>query len=156
MFDCQWVALSVVECRVAVYSKMSQNGFSNWCVILVLSLYTGFLKIQVIQTPNISTFSTRKHPLGSPSFLYPRGSFHSTGDGRQLGESTTVCVLDELIKAYPQRLRVVPYTVHRPHFPGRVLRCCQGLHACAQGGSSVTQGPLLPSQRYSSHTPKVK
>jgi len=59
-----------------------------------------------MQTPNMSTFSTRRYPLGSSSFLYPFDSFHSTGDGRQLAESTTTCVLDELIKAYPQRLEL--------------------------------------------------
>ena len=58
-----------------------------------------------MQTPNMSTFSTRRYPLGSSLFL-SRDSFHSTGDGRQLAESTTTCVLDELIKAYPQRLEL--------------------------------------------------
>ena len=51
------------------------------------------------------TFSTRRYPLGSSSFLYP-DSFHSTEDDRQLAESTTTCVLDGLIKAYPQRLEL--------------------------------------------------
>jgi len=52
------------------------------------------------QTPNISTFSTRRYPLGSSSFLYPCDSSPSTGDDRQLAESTAACILDELIKAF--------------------------------------------------------
>ena len=59
-----------------------------------------------MQMPNMSISSMRRYPLGSSSFFCPCGRFHSSGDGRQLAESTTTCVLDELIKAYPQRLEL--------------------------------------------------
>src|SRR5487761_1141699 len=59
-----------------------------------------------MQTPSMSTFSTKRYPLGSSFFLHPLPEFHSTGKGRQLAESTTTCVLDELIKAHPQRLEL--------------------------------------------------
>jgi len=49
-------------------------------------------------------FSTRRYPLGSSSFLYPCDNFHSTGCGRQPAEYAMTCILDELIKAHPQRL----------------------------------------------------
>ena len=48
------------------------------------------------------SFSTRRYPLGSSSFLYPRDGFPPTGDDRQLADSITICILDELIMAYPQ------------------------------------------------------
>ena len=57
----------------------------------------------MMQTP-ICPLSARRYPLSSSTFLYPCHSFLSTGDGRQLAESTTTCILDELINAYPQRL----------------------------------------------------
>ena len=118
-------------------------------LIFVLVTFTGFLDIQITQTLNMYTFSTRRYPLGSSSSLHPRDIFHSTGDGRQFAKSTTTCVLDEGLSP---TTRVVPYMGHRPHFPERVFRGCQGFHACAQGGSSVTQGPLLPN----GHTPQSK
>jgi len=115
--------------------------------------FTGFLKIQMTQTPNMSTFSTRRYPLGSSSFLYPRYSFPSTGDDRQLAESTTACILDELTKPYPQRLELIRtrgiVLTFRDKYSAAVKGFTHALKkdACAQEGSSVTQGPLLPSQR---------
>jgi hypothetical protein len=54
----------------------------------------------------MSTFSTKRYPLGSSSFLHPLRGFYLPGEGRQLAESTTTCVLEELIKSYPQRLEL--------------------------------------------------
>ena len=58
------------------------------------------------QTPSMSTFSMKRYPLGSSSCLHPLRGSYSPGEGRQLAESTTTGVLDELIKAYPQRLEL--------------------------------------------------
>lgn len=58
------------------------------------------------QTPSTSTFSTKRYLLGSSSWLYPLLGPYSPGEDRQLAESTTTGVLDELIKAYPQRLEL--------------------------------------------------
>jgi hypothetical protein len=71
----------------------------------------------------MSTFP-REDTLSVRVRLYPRGIFHSTGDGKQLAKSATVCILDEPIKPYLLRLELfrTPYTGHRPHFPGRVFR----------------------------------
>ena len=58
------------------------------------------------QMPSMSTFSTRRYPLGLSFFLHPLRGSYSPGEDRQLAESTTTSVLDELIKAYPQRLEL--------------------------------------------------
>lgn len=58
------------------------------------------------QTPSMFTFSTKKYPLGWSPYLCPFCESYSPGKDRQLAESTTTDVLDELIKAYPQRLEL--------------------------------------------------
>jgi hypothetical protein len=95
---------------VAVYLKISQNAFSKsvrhpfFRAFVTVNL-TDPLKTRMTRTPSMFTFSTKRYPLGwslSPSFLW----ILFTWEDRQLAESTTTAVLDELIKAYPQRLEL--------------------------------------------------
>ena len=65
-----------------------------------------WLKIRMMQTPSMFTFSTKRYPLGWSSYLRPFCGSCSPGEDRQLAESTTTAVLDELIKACPQRLEL--------------------------------------------------
>ena len=91
--------------------KISQNAFSKsvrhpFFRAFVTANLTDPLKIRMTQTPSMFTFSTRRYPLGwSPCLRTFCGSY-SPGEDRQLAESTTTAVLDELIKAYPQRLEL--------------------------------------------------
>jgi hypothetical protein len=65
-----------------------------------------FVKIRMTQTPSMFTFSTKRYPLGWSPCLHPFCESYSPREDRQLAESTTTAVLDELIKAYPQRLEL--------------------------------------------------
>ena len=57
-------------------------------------------------TPNMFTFSTKRYRLGSSCCFHPLPGSYSLGESRQLAESTTTHVLDELIEAYPQRIEL--------------------------------------------------
>ena len=72
----------------------------------VTACLTGSSKIRMTQTPNMFTFSTKRYPLGWSPCLRPFCGSYSPGEDRQLAESTTTDVLDELIKVYPQRLEL--------------------------------------------------
>ena len=84
-----------------------------------------------MQTPIMSTFSARRFSvrLCSSLWWFPfnrrRQAIHRVYYG--LRSRLTHQGLSPTTQA-------VPYMGHRRHFPGRVFRRCQGLHACAQGG----------------------
>lgn len=58
------------------------------------------------QMPSMFTFFTKRYPLGWFPCLRPFCGSYSPGENSQLAESTTTAVLDELIRAYPQRLEL--------------------------------------------------
>jgi hypothetical protein len=62
-------------------------------------------QIRMIRTPSMFIFFMKRYPLGS-CCLHLLWGFHSLGKSRQLAESTTTRVLDELIEAYPQRIEL--------------------------------------------------
>jgi hypothetical protein len=88
-----------------IAERVLKLGASSLSLSLIPAYLKDAVKIRTTQTPSMSTFSMKRYPLGS-CFLHLLPEFHSTGEGRQLAESTTTCVLDELIKAYPQRLEL--------------------------------------------------
>lgn len=94
-----------------MYLKISQNAFLNSVRhpsfrTFVTANLTDSLKIRMTQTPSMFTFSTKRYPLGWSPCLRAFCGPYSPGKDRQLAESTTTAVLDELIKAYPQRLEL--------------------------------------------------
>ena len=90
--------------------KISQNAFlksvrhSFFRAFVTVNLTD--LKIRMTQTPSMFTFSTKRYLLGWSPCLRPFCGSYSPGEDRQLAESTTTGVLDELIKAFPQRLEL--------------------------------------------------
>jgi hypothetical protein len=91
--------------------KISQNAFSKsvrhpffWA--FVTANLTDPLKIRMTQTPSMFIFSTKRYPLGWSPCPRPFCGPYSPGEDSQLAESTTTAVLDELIRAYPQRLEL--------------------------------------------------
>src|SRR5258708_11420882 len=93
----------------------------------------------------MSTFSTRRYPLGSSSSLRPLRASYSPREDRQLAESTTTGVLDELIRAYPQRLEL--------YRTRGIVRTFLDEYSAAV---KDTQSPFLPSQweSRSTHAPQ--
>jgi hypothetical protein len=91
-----------------IAERVLKTGASSIFLALRLWMLSNsiFIKIRTTQTPSMSTFFTRRYLLGSSSCFHTLPGFYSPGKGRQLAESTTTCVLDELIKAYPQRLEL--------------------------------------------------
>ena len=89
-----------------IAERVLKVGASSFFRAFVNVNLTDSLKIRMMQMPSMFTFSTKRYPHGwSPCLSSFCGSY-SPGEDRQLAESTTTAVLDELIKAYPQRLEL--------------------------------------------------